>query len=144
MKKIIMLLIVFVAVGCAGQGGQMPQRPAPQAAKPYAQPTIQIGQPMPQMNLQPTLQPIIKERPVVMASTPTPQPDQLQHKTPGELLEDAQRDALAAQRLYDDCIEMAAREAAQGWIVDCDPLHVNLSEANRRLFELMEAAREQE
>ena len=139
MRILAAVLLIILAVGCAGQGGQVPQRAAPQPAKIHAQPTIRpLGQfPNAQQPTAatPTLDPLIKERPLVRAATPTPQPGQGVAS-----LEDAQNGAVNAQTLVDDCIELATREAALGWVVDCKPLHDNLAEANRRLSERMAAA----
>lgn len=140
----VFYVLISLLTGCAPVGGERPQMPAPQAAQPYAQPTIKsLGQPQLEQPgaAQPTLKPLIEERPSLLAATPTSEPVGQQPQTAIERVADAQQKALKAQELLDDCNELSARESAMGWVVDCTPLVNNLTEANRRLSESMEAAK---
>lgn len=126
--------------GCAGgQGGQAPQMPAPQAARPYTQPTIKpfgqtaTEQPQAAPVPQETVKPLLQERPSILPATPTPT---IPSALPSDSIEQAQAGAMTAQALVVDCIELATREAAQGWEVDCTLLHDNLRQANGRLNEV--------
>lgn len=142
-----LILLIIIAAGCAGQGGNAPQLPAPQKAQTYAQPTIrpfgsQAQLPQAQQPQTAATNPLIQEKPGVVGVLPTSTPGAAkQPQTLIEQVEYAQEQALLAQGFLDDCFTMATREAAHEWEADCTPLRNNLTEANRRLSAALEAAK---